>query len=285
MAMTVSPLSDALGAEITGIDLSQPLDGATFKDIREIYHQRQVIAFRDQSLDPEQQIAFSRRFGDLEIHISHEYLLPDHPEIMVLSNRKVDGEYIGIVEAGSDWHSDLSYMERPSLGVMLHALEVPDEGGDTEWANMYTAWETLPAETRQRIEGLKGIHNFDRRRNPRVSIPNQNRDDPARAYDRSPPDAIHPIVRVHPETGRKALFVSPRFTIAIAGMNDSEAQKLLGELFDHALQREFIYHHKWRLGDLLFWDNRCTLHLACGGIKPPGIRHMHRTTLSGDIPF
>jgi taurine dioxygenase len=283
--MQITPLSTALGAEITGIDLSGDLDDAAFGEIHAAHLEHQVIVFRDQNLDPVQQIAFTRRFGDLEIHISHEYLLPDHPEIMVLSNRKVDGEYIGIVQAGSDWHSDLSYMARPSMGTMLHALEIPEAGGDTEWTNMYSAYETLPAATRTRIEGLRGIHTFDRRRNRRVAMPDQNKGDPARAYDRSPPDAIHPIVRTHPETGRKALFVSPRFTIAIVGMDDAEAQKLLDELFAHAISPEFIYHHKWRLGDLLFWDNRCLLHLACGGIKPPGIRHMHRTTLAGDVPY
>ncbi len=285
MAMTVKPLSDALGAEITGIDLSQPVDDATFADIRDVFHDRQMIVIRDQKLDPDQQIAFSRRFGDLEIHISREYLLDGYPEILVLSNRQVDGQYIGLLQAGKDWHSDLSYLERPSMGSMLHALEIPDQGGDTEWSNMYTAYETLPAGTRRRIDGLRGVHSFDRRCNPRVTIPIQYAGNADGAYERSPPDVFHPIARTHPVTGRKAVFVSPRFTIGIEGLDDAEAQPLLDELFDHAIRRAFIYHHKWRLGDLLLWDNRCLMHLACGGIKPPGIRHMHRTTLSGDVPF
>ncbi len=285
MPMTVNPLSDALGAEITGIDLAQPVDDAAFEEIRGVFHDRQVIVFRGQKLDPERQIAFSRRFGDLEIHISREYLLDGHPEILVLSNRQEDGRYIGLLQGGKDWHSDLSYLQAPSMASMLHALEIPAEGGDTEWANMYAAYDTLPAATRDRIHGLRAIHSFDRRRNPRVTIPIQYKGNADGAYDRSPPDVYHPIARTHPATGRKALFVSPRFTIGIQDMDDGEAQPLLDELFEHAIRREFIYHHKWRLGDLLLWDNRCLLHLACGGIKEPGIRHMHRTTLSGDVPY
>jgi len=281
---TVRPLSATLGAEITGIDLSQPVDDDTFDELRRVFHDSQIVVFRDQRLSPERQIDVSRRFGDLEIHISTEYLLPNHPEILVLSNRRVDGRHIGLVEAGSDWHSDLSYIARPSLGSLLYAIEVPTNGGDTEWADMYAAYETLPDDVKRRIDGLKGIHTFDRRRNPRVRIPNQHKGN-AITYDRSPDDAIHPLVRVHPATGRKALFVSPRFTIAIADMPDEEAQPLLDTLFAHQIRRDFIYHHKWQQGDLLFWDNRCLIHRACGGIRPPEIRHMHRTTVAGDVPF
>lgn len=281
---SVRPLSGSFGAEITGIDLSQPVEDDTFAALRGVFHDSQVVVFRDQHLSPERQIEISRQFGDLEIHISTEYLLPNHPEILVLSNRKVDGRHIGLVEAGSDWHSDLSYIARPSLGSLLYAMEVPEVGGDTEWADMYKAYDTLPDDIKRRIERLKAIHTFDRRRNPRVRIPNQHKGN-AKTYDRSPDDAIHPLVRTHPATGRKALFVSPRFTIAIDGMPDEEAQPLLDILFAHQIRREFIYHHKWRLGDLLFWDNRCLIHRACGGIRPPEIRHMHRTTVAGDVPF
>lgn len=283
MSMQVRPLSPRFGAEVSGIDLAN-LDSESFARVRDVFHDSQVVVFRDQHLTPEQHIAFSRGFGDLEIHISTEYLLPQHPEILVLSNRQENGRHIGLVEGGSDWHSDLSYIAKPSLGSLLYALEVPEEGGDTEWADMYAAYDTLPADIKRRIEGLRGIHSFDRRRNPRVRIPKQHKDDGGKSYDRSPPDALHPLARVHPVTGRKALFVSKRFIIGIEGMDDAEAQPLLDLLFEHQIRREFIYHHKWRLGDLLFWDNRCTIHLACGGIKPPGIRHMHRTTVAGDVP-
>ena len=171
------------------------------------------------------------------------------------------------------------------MGSMLHALEVAEEGGDTAWTNMYLAYETLPAETRRRIDGLKAIHVRDRRRNPRGAFgeaPDRNLDE---YYSVKVPDSVHPMVRTHPVTGRKALFVTPRFAVAIEGMDDAEAQPLLDELFAHQINPDFIYQHKWRVGDLVFWDNRCTAHLAVGGIVPPGIRHLHRTSIAGDRPF
>ena len=283
--MQINRLSKALGAEITGIDVSR-LSKEQVAAVSDAFHEHQVIVFRDQSLTPEQHIAFSRHFGGHEIHISRKFLLPEHPEILVLSNRKENGEYIGVENAGDYWHSDLSYMEKPSLGSLLYALEVPPEGGDTEWANQYTAYETLPEETRKRLDGLKARHSFNRFRNPRVHIPDHAMKGARERYEAiSPDDAIHPVARTHPVTGRKALYVSPRFTIGIEGLPDAEGQELLEELFAHMTRPEFIYHHKWRLGDLLFWDNRCLAHLACRGIPDGQIRHMHRTTVSGDVPF
>lgn len=283
--MQINRLSDALGAEVVGLDLAGTVDERTFAAVRDAFHEHQVIVFRDQVLSPEQQIAFSRRFGELEIHISTKYLLRGHPEILVLSNRKVDGAYVGVENAGDHWHSDLSYMERPSLGSLLYALELPEVGGDTEWANQYAAYDALPETTKRRLDGLRARHTFNRLRNPRVSIPDHQAGTAAARYQAlSPDDAIHPVVRTHPETGRKALFVSPRFTIGIEDMPGDEGQALLDELFDHATRPEFVYRHKWRKGDLVFWDNRCTMHLACRGVPEDQIRHMHRTTVAGDRP-
>jgi len=282
--MQITPLCDALGAEITGVDVSSISDD-DLAEIKQAFLDYYVVVLRDQKLTPEEHIEFSRKMGPLEIHISKKFLLEDKPEILVLSNRKKNGEYIGVENAGDYWHSDLSYMEKPSLGSLLYALEIPPEGGDTEWSNQYKAYETLPEETRRKIEGKRAIHSFNRARNKRVHIPEHSKEGAAERYAKiSPPDAYHPIVRTHPETGRKALFVSPRFTIGIEGMDDAEAQPLLDELFAHSIKPEFIYHHNWRLGDLLMWDNRCLLHLACRGIPEGQIRHMHRTTLSGDVP-
>jgi len=285
--MTVEPLTGPLGAEVTGIDLAGEVDAATIDAIRASLCENLVLVFRGQSLAPERQVAFARQFGELQIRISPEFLMPEHPAVLILSNRVVDGEAAGagVAYAGEFWHSDLTYAERPSMGSMLHALEVAEVGGDTAWANMYTAYETLPEATRNLIGGLKAVHIRDRRRNPRTPLAEEFAEEADSYYDIETPDGIHPMVRTHPETGRKSLFVSPRFTIAIQGMDDAEAQPLLDDLFEHSIRPEFIYRHKWRRGDLVFWDNRCTIHLACGGIKPPGVRHMHRTTVAGDAPY
>ncbi|MDH3242247.1 MAG: TauD/TfdA family dioxygenase, partial [Alphaproteobacteria bacterium] len=159
----------------------------------------------------------------------------------------------------------------------------------TAFANQYLAYETLPEDIRAKIDDLKAVHIRDRRKNPRAGISDLEKGefthDIDKYFDIPAPDSVHPMVRTHPETGRKALFVSPRFTVAIDGMDDKEAQPLLDLLFEHQIRPEFIYRHKWRLGDLVFWDNRATIHLACGGIKPPGVRHLHRTSIAGDVPF
>ena len=287
MALRVNRLSDALGGEITGIDLAGPLDDGGIDDITAALLEHQVLVFRGQSLEPERQVAFSRRFGDLVVRISGEFLHPDYPEILILSNREVDGKPAGatIAYAGQFWHHDLTYAARPSMGSMLHALEVAEQGGDTEWADMYAAYDTLPAATKRRIADLKAVHVRDRRRNPRTPLADEFDRDVNEYYSIKVPDSLHPMVRTHPVTGRKALFVSPRFTVRIDGMDDAEGQPLLDELFEHQIRPEFIYRHKWRLGDLVFWDNRSTIHLACGGIIPPGIRHLHRTSIAGDVPF
>lgn len=285
--MNVTRLCNALGAEVTGIDLSGAVDDRLVGAITDALLDNHVLVIRDQTLSPEQQVKFSQRFGDLVVRVSGEFLHHQFPEVLILSNRQVDGKYEGATGAyaGELWHTDLTYAEKPSLGSMLHALEVADEGGDTAWANMYLAYETLPEETRKRIAGLKAIHVRDRRRNPR-GMPGEGFDrDVDKYYSIDVPDTVHPMVRTHPVTGRKSLFATPRFAVAIEGMKDEEAQPLLDALFAHQINPDFIYRHKWRVGDLVFWDNRCTAHLACGGIVPPGIRRLHRTSIAGDIPF
>lgn len=283
--MQVRRLSDALGAEVVGADVAD-LDDATFAAIHDAFLEHLVLVFRDQHLTPESQIAFSRRFGALEVHIATDHLLPGHPEIMMVSNKKENGRYIGAVSAGDYWHSDLSCQARPNMASLLYALELPSEGGQTEFCNQYRALETLPPDIRSRIEGRRAIHTFNRMRNPRVHVPEMHRGDAQTRYgERAPDDGVHPIVRTHPETGRKALYVSRRFTVGIEGMDDAEAQPLLDALFEHQLRPALIYRHDYRLNDLILWDNRCTTHHAAGGIPSGQIRHMHRTTVAGDVPF
>jgi len=281
--MRVTPLSDALGAEITGIDV-HALDDDGFARFRAVFHDNLMVAVRGQHLTPAEQTDFARRFGEIQYHISPEYLMQGQPEVMILSNEIVDGRNVGIPDAGSDWHSDHSYVDRPTAYTILQSIRVPREGGDTEWTNMVRAYETLDGETKARIDGLVGIHSFNRLRNPRV-VTRDRHGNPEEYYKRSPPDAFHPLVRTHPFTGRKALYISPRFTIGIRDMDDAEAQKLLDRLFDHIADRDFVYRHRWQDGDLVMWDNRTTLHLACGGVRAPEIRRLHRTTVLGEIPF
>jgi taurine dioxygenase len=286
-AMKVTPLTPVIGAEITGIDV-RDADKDMVKAVHDALLAHCVVVIRGQELSPPEQIAFTENWGPLVRRINPTFLHKEHPDVLVLSNRVVDGKPAGATEAyaGFTWHADLTYAERPSMGSMLHALEVPEEGGDTAFANMYAAYDALPEKTKKRIENLKALHIRDRRKNPRAQITKKDgfKHDIDKYFDMPVPDSLHPLVITHPETGRKVLFVNPRFAVAIEGMDDSEAQPLLDELFEHQIRPDFIYRHKWRLGDLVFWDNRSTIHLACGGIKAPGVRHLHRTSIAGEVP-
>jgi taurine dioxygenase len=256
----------------------------TFAKLRDVFHENLVVVVKGQDLTPAQQTEFARRFGEIQYHISPEYLMKDQPEVMILSNEKEDGKFIGLPDGGSEWHSDHSYVDQPTGYTMLQAIKVPKDGGDTEWTNMVRAYEVLPDEMKSRLDGLIGIHSFNRMKNQRLSVPVRHMNDPD-YYKRSPPDSFHPIVRTHPHTNKKALYISPRFTIGIKGMDDADAQPLLDELFTHIQNRDFIYHHRWTKGDLLMWDNRATIHLALLGVPEGQARRMHRTTVLGEIPF
>ena len=283
MGFKINRLSEPLGAEIVDIDVAD-LDDQAFETIHQAFLDHQVLVFRDQALSPDAQIAFSGRFGPIESRPNRPFTLADRPEITVLSNRNANDEPVGIINAGDFWHTDLSFSGIPARATFLHALEVAEEGGDTEWSNMYLAYETLPEETRDRIKGLQGVHVFDRRKNSRAHVDAQYAGNPDAVYGLAIPDATHPMVRIHAYTGRKSLFISPRFVVGIDGMDDAEAQPLLNELFAHQIRSDFRYRHKWRVGDFLMWDNSCLVHIGRGSIKPPGIRHMHRSMVLGDRP-
>jgi len=283
--MQINPLSEALGAEVIGVNVGE-FDEAAFDKIHDAFLEYQVLVFRNQNLPPDRQVSFARRFGELDIHVQKESALPGHEEIQILSTKKIDGKYVGSPSAGDNWHSDLSYSDLPTLCSMLYAMEIPEEGGDTEWANMYTAYETLSDEMKRQLDGLHARHTYNRFRNPRVEVPEVYKGQGKQRYaDIAPPDAIHPVVRTHPETGRKALYISERFTIGIEELPEEDGQALLDELIAHQKQRDFIYRHKWDQHDLTIWDNRCLIHLACGGVPEGQIRHMHRVIVRGDKPF
>lgn len=282
-AWAVHAFDAPLGAEVVGLDLSQPLPGDTFRQVHRAHLDHHVLVFRDARITPAQQIAFSRRFGPLQRHVLHQFALAGHPEILVVSNIVENGRPIGLGDAGHYWHSDLSYVDRPSLGSMLHAQELPEEGGDTLFANMHLAWDTLPAALRHAVDSLKAEHSY-------LCKYEELR---ARSPWRPPLSAeqiasvkpqVHPVVRTHPETGRKALFVSEHFTTRIVGLPEAESAELLAQLFAHSVRPEHIYRHRWQPHDMVFWDNRSLMHLAAG--CPDHLRRrLNRTTIEGDVPF
>jgi len=279
----ITPFDGPLGAEITGLDLSQPLADDDFKRIHRAHLDHHVIVFRDQRITPEQHIEFSRRFGPLQIHVLHQFQLSGHPEILIVSNVMENGKPIGLGDAGHFWHSDLSYKETPSLGSLLHAQELPAEGGDTLFANMHLAWDTLPQTLRTAVEGRFAEHTYLakyaelQKRSP--WRPNLSAEQIAQVKP-----VVQPIVRTHPETGRRALFVSEHFATRVIDMPEDESRDLLQALFDHSVREEHLYRHQWREHDLVFWDNRSLMHLAAG--TPDHLRRkMYRTTIEGDTPF
>lgn len=284
--MQIEPTGASLGAAIRGLDLSQPVPDATFAKVLEAFLTYQVLVFKEQHLTPPQQIAFSRRFGALEDQLNARFTIPEYPDVLILSNDMADGQPIGVIDGGDYWHSDSSHRDEPSLTTILFSVKNPERGGDTEFANMYAAYDALSNEMKQKLAGLRGIHAVSKLRNKRVTV-SPRRPDAYETYTRqnSVPDVIHPIVRTHPVTGRKALFISERFTIGIEGMDDAAADPILDELFAHQIKREFIYRHKWGTGDLVMWDNRCIMHRAMGGYRYPDVRHLHRTVVRGDVPF
>ncbi len=271
-----------LGAEITGLDLARPLDDAAFAAVRRTFLDSEgVLVLRDQRITPEQHIAFSRRFGPLAIHVLRQFLLPGHPEILLVSNVIENGKPVGLGDAGRYWHSDLSYMAEPSLGSLLHAQEIPDEGGDTSFVNMYAAYEALGADVKRRIDGRRAIHSY-RKTYDKIEGSTFR---PALSAEQKAEvqEVAHPVVRTHPETGRKALFVSEGFTTRILDLPEEESAELLSHLFAHSTSGRFSYRHRWQPHDIVFWDNRCVIHFAHG--CPPHLRrHMHRTTVKGDVP-
>ncbi|ENQ0962837.1 TPA: TauD/TfdA dioxygenase family protein [Pseudomonas aeruginosa] len=281
--LQIRPLDAAFGAEVLGLDLGLPLAAEDFRRIHRAHLDHHVLVFREQRITPAQQIAFSRRFGELQIHVLKQFLLPGHPEILIVSNIVENGQPIGLGDAGKFWHSDLSYKELPSLGSMLHAQELPEEGGDTLFADMHKAWDSLPEALRKAIEGRTAAHSYTARYSePRFE--GNWRPTLSAAQLAEVREVVHPIVRTHPESGRKGLFVSEGFTTRIVGLPADESAQLLAELYAHSVRPEHIYRHRWQAHDLVFWDNRSLIHLA-GGCPAHLRRKLYRTTIQGDAPF
>jgi taurine dioxygenase len=285
MSFEIRHLDAPLGAEILGLDLSEPVDDTELGHIRQTLAERGVLVFRDQAgLLPEEHVAFSRRFGPLQIHIQHHFHHPRHPEILTVSNVVENGKPIGLADAGRYWHSDLSYMAEPSLGSLLHAQELPDEGGDTLFANMAAAYEALSPELREHIDPLEAEHSYEARNRAQQAVMGELRPGLTEAQRSAVPPVVHPVVRVHPESLRKALFVNEGFTTHIVGLPEEESRALLDDLFAVSTEARFIYRHRWQPHDLVFWDNRQTIHLATP-FPQHCQRRLYRTTVQGDVPI
>ena len=271
--LEIRPLSALMGAEVTGLDLSQPLADATRNAVHDAFLQYQVIVFRDQKLTKQQQVAFSEQFGELEQHTLRNLGTNDIPLVHVVTNMDEDGNLLGRVKS-EQWHTDKSFRPAPSMATILHAVTLPPAGGDTVFANMYAAYEALPDAEKAELADVRVVHSWEKSRENIGRFMSE-------AEKRDAPDNAHPLLRPHPETGRKAIFVGVHAS-HLEGMPEEDGRARIMKLEEHATQEKFTFRHTWREGDVLMWDNRCLLHHADGNFdttKYP--RVLHRTCLRG----
>jgi taurine dioxygenase len=273
--ITVKPLGYALGGEITGVDLRQPLDEATKREIFAAWHKHLIVVFPGQNLSDGEFIAFSRQFGEMENDYATSIRDKGNPDLMLISNKPVDGKPSNSRDAGREWHSDFSYSLRPLSATTLLCKEKPDVGGDTMWANMYLAYESLSPRMKELIDKLEAVHDTMVTKALAYVDP-----DYARKLQQEMPPVIQPVVRVHPDTGRKALFIGERMG-NIVGMREDESKAILALLMSVATAPINVYRHRWSLHDLVMWDNRCTIHIALPDYDRSQPRHMYRCSIAG----
>lgn len=278
-SFNTTKLKGGFGAEITGVDLATASD-ETIAEVVDTFHRNGAIVLRDQFMPPEAFVRFGKAFGPLEGHTLQDYILPGHPEIYVLSNRYENGKPVGAHNDGIGWHTDLNYQAEPTQSTMLHAKIVPAEGSDTLLADGVAAYAALSEAEKARLDPLQLIHSFAYL----CKIREHGRKAVAQEVLDANPDVVHPLIRTHPADGRKALWVSGG-TPGFVGWDEAESQKLIQELLDYVTQDRFVYRHKWREGDVLVWDNRCTLHTGTLFDDKKYIREMHRMWNKGDRPF
>jgi taurine dioxygenase len=282
----VVPLGDSFGAEIRNVDLSKDISSETFAEIEDAFVRWSVIVFRNQKITPEQHLTFAQKFGDLEINAFSKYALDGYPGILKLSNIIENGEPLGYADAGSFWHSDMSYTRTPPRMTMLYAIQIPfdDAGrskGDTMFASAVDAYDALDEATREKINGRNAVHFFGAKKRG-VKKPVQVTQE---QIDKNPP-VSHPIARTHPISGRKAIYVTADECTGIEGMPEEEALPLIERLSEHVVKPEFQYHHKWQIGDVLMWDNCAVQHVVnIDNEFPADHRYLHRVTVNGTVPF
>lgn len=272
-------LSAVFGVEIEGLDLAGRVSDDDIAEIRRLWNECGLVLLRDQRFSMEEHIAFSRRFGTLDLNLT---LLPfrhaKHPELLVLSTIPVDGKPSKSENVGRHWHTDLSYTTRPPLGSLFHCHVIPDVGGDTVFANMAAAYDALSEAFKQRIEGLEAVHDY-------MQVENMKKRDPAMVAElkKLNPPVAQPLVRVHPETGRKTLYLGEQVARRIVGMSEKEGAAILDFLHEHAADPLFTYRHRYRVHDLVLWDNRQLMHLALADFPPGAHRYCVRTTVVGSL--
>ena len=280
MTIEVRQATQMTGAEILGVDLTAELSDSVFGSIQDALDANGVVFLRDQKLTPQQQVAFTARFGTPDVNFNAlRFGIDGSPEIYIISNITKDGKPIGTRRAGENWHTDMSYAKEPAAATMLYAVEVPElyglSLGDTAFANAAAAWDALPDEMHAEILGLRGVFDFrGRKRSSPVS-----KEDAAKY-----PPVEHPIVRRHPRTGRKSLYVARDDCTGIVGRGEREGLALIEALADHIVKPEFVYQHKWRVGDVVVWDNCTVQHRAVLDYELPHRRLMWRTTVKGEVP-
>ncbi|MBT5263684.1 MAG: TauD/TfdA family dioxygenase [Rhodospirillaceae bacterium] len=269
------PLAEGFGADIQGVDLSQPVSDADRATIYRTFLDHRVIRLRGQDLAPDNVLDASRILGpDLEAHLFKQFHHPDTPLIIILSNRRdtKTGAEKGLKNGGAFWHHDVSYKPEPAKATMLYAVEVPDEGGDTIFCDMTRAYDELSDDLKDRIEGRTAIHNYGYLKREIFTS----------GQAEVPPDCRHPVVRTHPETGRKALYINPSYTVRIEGVEEAESDALKQKIFEHCLQEKYLMHYKWQAGDVVAWDNAASMHTATTDkLDPAKYRTLWRTIVSG----
>jgi taurine dioxygenase len=277
--LVIRPLSPAIGIEVQGSDLAQPLDDAAFARIRRAWEENCIVLFRGQSLDEAAQVRFASRFGtpsNKAVNDLDPLKHGQHPAVLYVSNVRVDGKLTGILPDGEMFfHSDTCYVERPAMASMLYAMEVPSRGGHTLYANGFRAYETLPEELKRRLAGMRARNVYDYEGYPTHR---------AESLPKDAKQFAHPVFRTHPATGRKALYVNRLMTWDILDMPEAEGREILEFLFDHQERPEFVYEHAWRPGDVILWDNRSCLH-ARTDFDPNERRRLRRVTVLGEIPY
>jgi taurine dioxygenase len=275
------PLCRALGVEVVGLDASTAVSDETVAALRTALDEHGVLLLRGQELEPDSQIAFSRRFGALQEVAQKQYQMAGKPEIYIIGNVEENGRTIGDPSVGRLWHSDQSFLQHPAIGSLLYGVACPEEGADTLFASMYKAYDGLSPGLRRRIEHLHALHSFSeyyealRDRDPTQPELTDSR----RALY---PDVVHPLVRRNPRTGRRALYINPGYATGIVEIPVPEGRRLLQDLCEHGSRDAFVYAHKWRNGDLLFWDNLAVNHRGTPFDTTRWVRRMHRTTVGGN---